>query len=222
MAKVFKGNTFCVTIKLTYPYSQIKNHPNHPVGRKHALLLWSEGDRSSVCDLTGETTESLSPTSYYTWKPRIRSSDLLDPMEKVMERVIYDRHLPIGVNRNSLSERRFGFRHADFPMDAVNMVVNLSKGGLVAAVLPCWHWMSKTHSTWPTGAKIKGSWLTYVGVPEYFANLVETNPSQRGLSGTERKLTIKNTLLQRLYHRVWYWVPCCRMSCIMECLPFLF
>lgn len=43
-------------------------------------------------------------------------------MGNMMERVIYNRHLPIVENTNGLSERQYGFRCTHSKVDAISMV----------------------------------------------------------------------------------------------------
>ena len=106
---------------------------------------------------------------------------LLDTMGKMMERVIYNRLLPIVEASNGLSERQFGFRRAHSTVDAIGMVVNLAKGALISggccAVVALDVKNAFNSANWN---RIKGA-LADIGVPGYLANLVENYLSERTL-----------------------------------------
>ncbi|CAD7076711.1 unnamed protein product [Hermetia illucens] len=106
---------------------------------------------------------------------------LLDTMGKMMERVIYNRLLPIVEASNGLSERQFGFRRAHSTVDAIGMVVNLAKGVLISggccAVVALDAKNAFNSANWN---RIKRA-LADIGVPGYLANLVENYLSERTL-----------------------------------------
>ena len=106
---------------------------------------------------------------------------LIDTAGKMLERVIYNRLLPIIEYKDGLSERQFGFRQAHSTIDAVDVVLKLARDAMSSkkccAVVTLDIKNAFNSASWEW---IKSS-LAKTGVPSYLTKLLNSYLSERTL-----------------------------------------
>lgn len=110
---------------------------------------------------------------------------LLDTVGKMLERVIYNRLLPIVENRGGLSERQFGFRKARSTVDAISMVVKIASKAIYGVRTAKEYCLVITldiknafnSANW---TRIKSA-LAKLEVPQYLASIIGSYLSERSL-----------------------------------------
>lgn len=121
------------------------------------------------------------PTAY-------RPICLLDTMGKILERIVYNRLLPILERKGALSDRQFGFRKKRSAIDAIKNVVDMAAEAIEGER---WRWGSKEYCLVVTldvkNAFNSAKWsfilqcLRRIGIPTYLYNIIADYLSDRFL-----------------------------------------
>ena len=154
------------------------------------------------------------PTSY-------RPICLLDTVGKMLERVIYNRLLPVVESQGGLSDRQYGFRKARSTIDAIKMVTGLAENAIHGRGSTSKYCIVVTLDV--RNAFNSANWnliresLAKIGVPAYLAAIYKN-----GGFGMTPMTDPKSTLSPRVSHRAPYWAHCCGTSCTTMFLIFPF
>lgn len=113
---------------------------------------------------------------------------LLDTMGKILERLVYNRLLPIVEEKRALSDRQFGFRKSRSTIDAIKMVIDTAADAIEGER---WRWGAKEYCAVTTldvkNAFNSAEWphvlesLREVGVPSYILSVISDYLSERQL-----------------------------------------